>query len=769
MDIFSVLRSIDVFSEFDPEALERLSRESRIEDCTSGQVILRFGQVVENLGVVASGKVEVRPDPTALMKKSVIVPEGQVFGEMSLLTGEPAIADVLAAVPTRMVLVPHASLTREIGKNPRAAHKLAKLLAARLVRRGNDPDEQAQANLARADALSRTSIYGEIPKECVLVLNMGSSSLKYALIVNGERRCSGLVERVGLPHARIRHEGPSGRLDQETEASSHEAGLRQVLDLLRHPEHGVLDRLEDITAVGHRVVHGGIRFSEATIIDAAVREEIRRNASLAPLHNPVNLAGIEICEKLLPPGIPQVAVFDTAFHMTMPEHAWRYAIPRGLADERQLRRFGFHGTSHKYVSETASAFLGEPPSSLRMVTCHLGNGASVAAVDHGRCVDTSMGLTPLEGLVMGTRSGDLDPGLLLLLWRQGMSHDQVDRLLNKESGLLGLSGLSSDMRELQKAADSGHPAALLAIQTFCYRVRKYIGAYAAAMGGLDALVFTGGIGENGDDIRSRVCHGLGFLGIEIDESKNRGPAGPGAPAKVISGERSRVRVLVVPTDEEGMIAAETERALKRSGVSDILKTRRDRPVPIGVSAHHVHLSPEHVEALFGRGRRLTPGKPLSQPGQYAAEEKVDLVGPKGRVERVRVLGPERPATQVEISRTEEFKLGIDAPIRASGDIHGSPGLALVGPKGRVDLREGVICALRHIHMAPEDALGFGLRDRDVVRVKVEGERSLIFGDVLVRIHPDFRLEMHIDTDEANAAEINEGMTATIESIQKRTA
>jgi len=765
MNVFEVLRSAAALEGFGDDALHRLAEQAWVEDYSTGQRILALGQQVEAIGIVVSGRVEVAAF-TGRAGAAVPIPVGQLFGEMSLLTGEPAIANVVAASPSRVVHVPHRALTEEIGRAPMAARELAKLLTDRLSRRGADPDEQAAIDEARRTMAPPTPARG---RALVLVLNLGSSSIKYALVAGGERLAHGIVERVGQPEARLSHRGPGGKLVRDVPGADHEAGMRAVIEALLDPDHGGLERLEDLTAVGHRAVHGGVRFTEATLIDDQVKEELRRVSVLAPLHNPINLLGIELTEKLLPGGIPQVAVFDTAFHMTMPEHAYRYALPRDFADPRSLRRFGFHGTSHKYVSRTACSFLGKPPAALRMITCHLGSGASITAVDHGRSVDTSMGLTPLEGLVMGTRAGDLDPGLILHLLREGLGAGEIDELLNKRSGLLGLSGISNDMRELELAADGGDPGALLAIQVFCYRVRKYIGAYTAVMGGLDALVFTGGIGEHAVGVRSRICQGLACLGIRLDQGRNREEGAPGAKARVISAADAPVTVLVVPTDEEGTIAGETLRAIKRSGAASVLEARRDRPIRIGVSAHHVHLSQDHVEQLFGAGHQLTPRNELSQPGQFACEEAVDLVGPKGRVDRVRILGPERPATQVEISRTEEFKLGIDAPIRASGDVAGTPGLKLLGSHGGVDLAEGVICALRHIHVSPENALAFGLRDRDIVRVKVEGERSLIFGDVLVRVDPSFTLEMHIDTDEANAAEINTGSTCTIDSIQRRGA
>ncbi len=761
MNVKALLREVKALADFDDEAIDRLASAARVTDYSTGQVVVRVGERLDSLGVVASGRLVVTLPGGA---RAEIAP-GEVLGEMSLLTGEPAIAELTAAGPGRVVHVPHDALTAEIGRRPQAARSLARLLAERLARRGNDPGERAALDEARRTVLPEEG-NGGAAEQPVLVLNLGSSSIKYALFVGEQRRAGGLVEKIGLPGSRIRHRGPAGEVERTQAFDDHEAGLRAVFDLLVSPEHGAVERLEQLAAVGHRTVHGGTRFTEATLIDDDVIGEMRRVSVLAPLHNPINLLGIELCRRLLPPGVPQVGVFDTAFHMTMPEHAWRYALPRDFADQRMLRRFGFHGTSHKYVAETACRFLGRPAGSLELVTCHLGNGSSVTAVDHGRSVDTSMGLTPLEGLAMGTRCGDIDPGLLLHLLGGGMGHGEMDELLNRRSGLLGLSGLSSDMRELESAADAGHPGALLAIQVFCYRVRKYLGAYAAAMGGLDAIVFTGGIGENASGIRSRICQGLGFLGVELDPARNR-ERPRGAEPLCISTDGSKVAVLVVPTDEEGAIAAETRLALKRSGVTDVLRARRDRPIPVAVSAHHVHLSQAHVEALFGPGRTLTPRNELRQKGQFAAEETVDLVGPKGRVDRVRVLGPVRPETQVEISRTEEFKLGIDAPIRASGDLDGSPGLTLRGTAGEVRLDQGVICALRHIHMAPEHALTYGIRDRDLVRVQLAGERSLIFGDVLVRVHPGWTLEMHIDTDEANAAEVMSDTTCTIESIQRR--
>jgi acetate kinase len=346
-----------------------------------------------------------------------------------------------------------------------------------------------------------------------------------------------------------------------------------------------------------------------------------------------------------------------------------------------------------------------------------------------------------------------------------MSAVKAEELLNKKSGLLGLSGVSSDMREILKAADEGQHRALLALKAYCYRVRKYIGAYVAAMGGLDAVVFTGGIGQGSAMVRALALQGLTCMGIALDEQRNLGAKGFDEVCR-ISADDSKITVLVVPTDEERMMAREALRALSRSYLTEVLAAQKQQPFQVEVSAHHIHLTQEHVEALFGKGHQLTKQSDLSQPGQYACKEQLTIVGPKGRIERVRVLGPVRKYTQVEIAMTEQFRLGVHPPIRESGDIKDTPGCILEGSGGQVKLDKGVICALRHVHMTPEDALRYGVRDKSVVRVRITGDRELIFGDVLVRVDPSFALSMHIDTDEANAANVKTGAQGYIDGIQE---
>jgi acetate kinase len=403
----------------------------------------------------------------------------------------------------------------------------------------------------------------------ILVLNSGSSSLKYQLIdtqteevvAKGLAECIGVAQRCGQI---IQETEFAGKIAFETEMNCHDDAMDRVFALLTDPEKGVVKRVDEIAAIGHRVVHGGEKFVRPTLITDDVLCEVEKVSQLAPLHNPPNLAGIRACMRLMP-GIPQVAVFDTAFHATIPDYAYMYALPYDYYTAFGVRRYGFHGTSHQYVAGIALDMLakeGIAPGSSRIITCHLGNGCSMTAIQGGRAVDTSMGLTPAEGLVMGTRSGDLDPAILVYLARRlDAPASDIDRIINKESGLLGISGLSSDMRDIVDAAAKGNARAELALAVFCYRIRKYVGAYAAAMGGLDAIVFTAGIGENSPIVRERVCRDLGFLGVELDATKNETERGR---AINLATPASRVRVLLVPTNEERMIARETARVIAGS-------------------------------------------------------------------------------------------------------------------------------------------------------------------------------------------------------------
>jgi acetate kinase len=396
----------------------------------------------------------------------------------------------------------------------------------------------------------------------IFVVNCGSSSIKYQLfnMQNEMVLAKGLVERIGMEGSLLKHT-PTGKytVDLPAEIPDHAVGIKLIVDTLVNPEYGVIPDMSEIDAVGHRVVHGGERFADSVLITQDVLKGIEDCAEIAPLHNPPNLHGINACMEIMPT-IPQVAVFDTAFHQTLPKVAYLYGLPYELYVKYGLRRYGFHGTSHKYVAQVAASMMQEHMTDLRIITCHLGNGASITAIKYGKSVDTSMGYTPLEGLIMGTRSGEIDPAIIpFLMEKENMTAPQIDDYLNKRSGILGISGLSSDFRDLETAANRGDERSQLAIDLFAYKVKKYIGGYVAAMGGVDAIVFTAGVGENSPFMRDKICTGLEYLGTRIDPESNnvRGKA------QEISVKRAGVKIFVIPTNEELVIARDTYNICKR--------------------------------------------------------------------------------------------------------------------------------------------------------------------------------------------------------------
>lgn len=720
-------------------ALVEVSAEITFE---SHEAVIEFGDPGSFLGILLHGQAEASVVNNAGQRHRLASLEtGDLFGQMAVMTGQANMADVIGVTRCRALLIPNTVVMTQLMTRTDTAQRLSRSVTQTLMDLAYSDDGRALA--AKAFSTSDDP-YGLTLKHStpmtILVINCGSSSLKYQLFHthDSDLDSQGLIE--------------------VTDADGYKQAFAKMTQALPNSNH--------ITLVGHRVVHGGTQFQGPVLITDEVLAEIEALSPLAPLHNPVNVIGIREAMAQFPKA-SHVAVFDTAFHHTLPPYAYLYGLPYEAYEQHGIRRYGFHGMSHAYVALKAAEVLQRPYNELEIVTCHLGNGASVCAVDHGRSVDTSMGFTPTEGLIMGTRSGDVDAGALIHLMReQNLDVAGLEDLVNRKSGLLGLSGLSHDMRTIEQAADQGHAQALLAFKTFCYRIRKSLGASMAAMGGLDAIVFTGGIGEHSTGVRSQACQGLSCMGVILDEARNQRASTLNEPS-VISTPDSKVTVLVIPTDEERMIAREALRILDQLHITHVIEQQADKPIPIEISAHHVHLSQDHVEALFGPGHTLTPIADLSQPGQFAAQEKVTLSGPKGKVERVRVLGPARCATQVEIAMTEQYKLGIEPPIRASGDLANTPGVTLEGPAGSVTLDQGVICALRHIHMTPQDAMELGLQDKDWVRVRIDGDRELIFGDVLVRVSPTYKLAMHIDTDEGNAANIKTGMIGVIDAIQSR--
>lgn len=768
MNIKKLLTQQPLFKNVSDRTFTFLQEEAKVLDFEPEEEIITFGHSGRCFGIVLKGRLEVFDSRG---NKVGVIEEGEFLGEMSLLTGEPSMADVRSAVASRVLMVPHSIMSRVISENPSMIQQLASKMRLRLMLREENSHEEKNALREARGSLPgpENLLSGPGASEMkILVVNCGSSSLKWNLYdtASSELVTGGLVECLNSDSARhiIKNRNPKGEIDKiekNLPNADHGGALRDVLDFLTGDK-GPLKSLDEIDAVGHRVVHGGEKYTAPVVIDQDVIDQVRKLSLLAPLHNPVNLVGIEAAREILP-GVPQVAVFDTAFHQTMPPYAYLYGLPYEYYKTNGVRRYGFHGTSHHYVAMQAAAYIKRPLNELKIISCHLGNGSSICAIDHGRSIDTSMGLTPLEGLIMGSRAGDVDAGILFYLAREyNLSMDEIDRILNKKCGLLGLSGVSNDMREIGEAASKGNQQALMAIRVFCYRIKKYIGAYVAALDGLDVLIFTGGIGLGAAGVRARVCQGLDRLGVVLDVMENRSSQKPEIVTE-ISDSTSLVKVLVIPTDEEKMIARETMRALRQSEISKIITmpANLQREITVNILERHAHLSENDRDVLFGKGYAFQVDKKNSTTTRTLFKEKIGLVGPRGKIDDVKIYGPIKQVSQVEIGRSGEFLLGVDAPIRASGDLDGTPGITLEGPKGRVTLEKGLICPQHHVEMDPEDALAFGLRDGDRVIFAVDAPNSPVLSDVLVKVKANLELEMHLTEDEARENEIKQGMTGRI--------
>jgi acetate kinase len=761
---------VSLFSGFEAEKLELIASQSELRTFEGSEAILECGDEGRFFGVLVSGHAQVSvADSTAGRVVFCQLHEGDVFGEMSLLTGDRTVADVIAGNRCFVLMIPQEVFNAQILANPRAVTFLSKLLADRTRMQAVDLTSRQLHDQAVTHSTDpyKLSLHTEVPGK-LLALNIGLSQIRFGVYDTRDESLDvhGVIDCGDGEHAYVTLTAGGVVTTRERPVCNLDDLFPVIFESMLSLGDRYLFTPYEVVAVGHRVVHGGSKFSSSVVITPQVLADIEVLATYAPLHNPINLDGIRRAMKFLP-DVPHVAVFDTAFHQTLPPYAYLYGLPYEWYKKEGIRRYGFHGTSHRFVSLKSAEILRRPLGELEIISCHLGLGASICAIDHGRSVDTTMGMTPSDGLIMPSRAGSIDPAVMTHLMRHyKMGPDEIETLINSQSGLKGISGISSDIHEIENAANEGHHRALLAHKAFCYQIRKNIGAYVAAMGGVDVLAFTGEIGETSPTVRSLACQGLGYMGIKLDEEKNRKLGATGTHA-VISTDDSLVKILVVANNDEHLLAWETLRAIERSEITLAIKEQPEEPIPIEVSAHHAHLSQSDVDKLFGPGHQLTPEHELSQPGQFACKEKINLIGPKGKITGVRVLGPTRKETQVEIAMTEQFKVGVQPPIRESGDLANTPGIVLEGPAGTTTIPRGVICAQRHIHMSPDDAMRFRLRDKYVVQVRVEGARELIYGDVVVRVNPNYRLAMHIDTDEGNAANIKTGMLGYIEEIQSR--
>jgi acetate kinase len=597
--------NVTPFRDISAERLQPLVEGSRVASFEASEPVMHQGDEATHFGVVLKGTVHASALGDGATRQSLgRLKTGDTFNEMALMTGGPVAVDFIAESHCEVLLIPVSQFQSVLVAEPGAVQHISRTIAERMKTILADP-RKASAALRRGDDPYGLKLKGERPEK-ILVINCGSSSLKYSFYdtANEAHHAHGQVERIGIAGTQLKHRGPKGEVKRDLPTGGFVEAFKAMTAELTAKETGVIGGAGEVSVVAHRVVHGGEKFTEGTLLTDEVLAEIEALNPLAPLHNPVNVAGIRKMRRLFP-AVPHVAVFDTAFHHTLPAYAYLYGLPYEQYEKHAIRRYGFHGTSHHYVGLKAAQALGCRPNALRLVSCHLGNGSSLCAVNHGRSVDTSMGFTPAEGLIMGTRCGDIDAGVLAFLERtEKMSATQSEEMLNKKSGLLGMSGVSSDMREILKAADEGYARPLVALKAYCYRVRKYIGAYVAAMGGLDALCFTGGIGQGSAEVRALALQGLECMGIVLDAQRNRDARGFDEVCR-ISADDSKVAVLVVPADEERMMAREALRTLSRSYIATALEAQKRQPFLVEVSAHHIHLTQEDVEALFGKGHQLT--------------------------------------------------------------------------------------------------------------------------------------------------------------------
>ena len=561
MELPLFLKKIEFLSDLPDEDIALIAENAHPIDFPAGGVIIKRGELGRFLWAVYEGEVEVlRTEDDGSLKTVATLERDQIFGEMSLLTGEPAVLDVVAAQPSIIIRIPREIVSGILARNPRTLVKFTRLVTKRLLRNQQDDAKERLKNVHRENEDPYDLNFSSVTEPLkILTVNCGSSSLKYTLFDTAQSApvIEGLIEKVGSGDATHVLRMPDGKKEIPVrDVLAVEQAFDVMVSTITDQAYTGMSDLSDIKAVGHRVVHGGAQFPNSVKVDAEVLSSIRKLIPLAPLHNPFNLKGIERMQELVP-GAPQVAVFDTSFHANMPEQAYTYALPFAVSEEEQIRRYGFHGTSHKYVSQKCAEKLSTPLSDLRLISCHLGNGSSLCAIQHGRSVNTSMGFTPLAGVMMGTRTGDLDPAIIpFVIDREPEMADAecIRHVFNKESGLLGISEKSSDMRDIIAGKNAGDEKCALAYDLYVDRLRKYIAQYFGVLNGADAIVFTAGIGENSAEVRASVLDGLTWFGIEVDPEKNVfGRVGD------ITTADSAVKVFVIPTDEELVIARDVER------------------------------------------------------------------------------------------------------------------------------------------------------------------------------------------------------------------
>ncbi|MCI4625386.1 MAG: acetate/propionate family kinase [Candidatus Magnetoovum sp. WYHC-5] len=767
MDIVGFLSRFDMFAKLNPKTLKLAFSNAKMERFSDSNIIIKKGDRINYIGVIMQGRVNFSHK---LHDGSVnivsTIKKGGIFGELSMVRGELAAYDFVAEGDCVIIKISREDLAHALVEDRELVHKMAATINIRLRM---DTFLNAQESMADPYDLNFTSVTEPVK---VLVVNAGSSSLKYSLfdIPKKGALVEGLIEKIGSDEAIHKIKTLSGSYEEAVKVKNIKEAFYSLESILTNPKTGCIHLFDEIKITAHRVVHGGNNFSSSVVINPAVIEAIKECIPLAPLHNPHNLAGIEMMVKRLPNAV-HVAAFDTAYHQSMPEKAFLYGLPVNLYKTKQIRRYGFHGTNHNFVCLQAASFLKKSFGELKLISCHLGNGTSICATEKGRCVDTSMGMTPLAGLIMGTRCGDIDPGIIpYLMETNGYTAAEVDRILNKESGLKGLSGFSNDMREIIESAENGNMDAEMAITIFCYRVKKYIGAYIAALGYIDALIFTGGIGEHSQEIRGRICQGLDTFGITIDDGLNKTTRARRGEPQNIAAVNEKTAILVIAADEERMIAREALHAIKRKGTPSLQAVYKKTAIPVTIMPLLVTFTEEDFKILFGAHRHLTLRQPILHTEYFLCEETVNIVGPAGTVKHVHIAGPFTAVSQFVLTKDHEFTLGIEAPTREFLDVSDAPGITpgitVEGLTGSRHFERGLMLMKRHIVMSPEYALMLSLKDRDVVRVRFSATNQDLNG-VLIKVVVGAQIRMLINDYDGSLYGINGSSVAYIQNIEYR--
>jgi len=765
-DVSFLKKDLKLFATLPEAEIKKLLMQAKQMAYAPQELILEAGQSVDFVGILLSGEAELiyyADDGKKYQLETISAPD--LFGELNLISGAASPFNLVALSPCQALLLKDSTLAGLLRDYPDLARDFSKLIERREALYQSLALKLPNA-LPHPFASSPLSLKSQDEMLLILALQTQADKIDWSLYETerGGRLAWGSFAMLNSEKSYLSFNSVSCEKRIPIPEPKTELLCKLLWDNLSQHLKTEDSLLSNLKIIAHCLPSGGDLFSSPLFLsDENLRCLAADNFPHAHLNKPP-LALVPHLQRLFPQA-KQVAVFDTAFHHTLPLYRRK---PPLSSDLPPLHYYGFHGLVHQYAAIQAAAFLKKPYQELELVVVYIEeNEASVCAIDHGRSVYVSNGFSPASGLLSFQNTGPLEPELLFALLEQtNLTQAEIKDRLLKESGLKAVAGIKTGFKDLAEAAELAHQRAVMAFKLFASEVKRLIGGAAAILGGLDAVVFTGDLAYEAAGLRSLICQGLDFLGLQFDDFANHRTL-PSEEVALLCPAHAKVKLLLVKLQRTLMLASTAFQFFKTQKANRVFTMQEPIPIPIEVSARHVHLSETDYKALFGPEAVLEIEKKLSQPGQFAAKQMVNLIGPKGVIERVRVLGPFRPQTQVEIAMTEQYKLGLEAPLRESGDLKASPGLTLEGPAGRIKIEEGVICPIRHIHLSTDEALRFGLKDRDIVRVRVGGDREVIFGDVVVRVGPHYRQAMHLDTDEANACHLKNGDIGYIIEIQSR--